>query len=271
MRSLTLFLLFGLSLWANERIVALSPAVSEILFALEKGSSVVGVSAYADYPEAVKEIAKVGGYFQPELEKIVALDPTLVIGQQHHRKLLSNLRRLGIATETLKLDSLSHIKEAIRRLGDMTGARTKAEKLVRAIDKAAADAPKSKSAPRVLIVFGLSEDLRDGIYAAGHDLYFEEIIRICGGENAYSSAYAGQPVLNYEGVIALNPDRVILLHSRQTQGEVDPQEVKALWKSLPIAAARTGKVDVLDAPYLSIPSHRVALAIGNLCRVIAND
>jgi len=68
---------------AQERIVALSPAINEILFALGKGSEVVGNTTYATYPEAAKKIPKVGGYFSVSLEKILALKPTLVLMQKN--------------------------------------------------------------------------------------------------------------------------------------------------------------------------------------------
>ena len=62
-----------------KRIVSLAPSMTEVLFALELGEHVVGVTRYATWPEAVKKVPKVGGFIDPDLESIVALKPDLVL------------------------------------------------------------------------------------------------------------------------------------------------------------------------------------------------
>ena len=96
MRGVILWLLLALGVFAQERIVTLSPSLSEIVYGLGRGKELVGVSSYAAWPEAVEKIERIGGYFDPDLEKILSLRPTLVIGQEHHRALLAKLRALGL-------------------------------------------------------------------------------------------------------------------------------------------------------------------------------
>ena len=83
-KTLLLTSLFILNLSANERIISLSPSITEILFALGKGEDIVATSAYSLYPEGAKKIPIVGGYESPHLEKILAFSPTLVIGQTYN-------------------------------------------------------------------------------------------------------------------------------------------------------------------------------------------
>jgi len=270
MRRLILLLLFALSLFAQERIVTLSPSLSEIVFGLGHGEELVGVSSYAAWPEAVKRIEKIGGYFDPNLEKILALRPTLVIGQEHHAALLAKLRALGLHTLEVRLNRIEQIEQSIRTIGGAIHAAN-ADALAEAIETARTEAPKLKRPRSVLIVFGLTYDLRDRIFVAGHNLYFEQIIESCGATNAYTADDAGQPVLSYEGLIALNPDVIILLHSDQTDAPADPEQLRQSWYSLPVKAAENGRIYIADAGLVAIPSQRVALSIKTLCEVINRD
>jgi iron complex transport system substrate-binding protein len=117
-----------------------------------------------------------------------------------------------------------------------------------------------------MIVYGLHEDLRNGIYIAGHDIFFEEIITACQNTNAYTSDISSQPVLNYENVIALNPEQIIILHSHATEADVDVNKALQAWYKLPTNASKNKKISIVDENYLHIPSHRVALTITRLCR-----
>jgi len=258
----------SLSLYAQERIIALAPSISEIVFALGKGDEIVGVSEYASYPEEVKKITKIGGYSNPSLEKIFSLNPTLVIGQSHYDKTLRQLDKLGIKTLSLEMTTIANIQDSIEKIAK--ALKTDPSALLNPIDGAIKQAQgKHKTGERVLIVYGLSLDLNRGLYIAGHNIFYEDIIRLCGAENAYSFEKLSQPVLHYEGLINVNPDKVILLHHSATDGEVDFLKAKELWYNIPINAGKNKKVYILSKDYLSIPSHRVAQSITDLCEVIS--
>ena len=270
MSKLIIFFLFITTLWSSERIITLSPAITEIVFALGYGDELIAVSNYSVYPEAAKKLSKVGGYSQPNLEKIISLNPTLVITQSYQSSLRAQLDQFGIETLSVKLVRLQDIKASIvaiaKRLDTLSGSK----KLIAAINNAEENVPKAKNNPSVLIVFGAKADLRDGIYIAGHQLFFDDIITLCGAHNAFTSDFTGQPALTLEGVIALNPDIIIILYSPLTDA-ISQDEAKALWSTLPLKAAKQNSVHVLDASNMHIPSHRVAKTIGDLCEVIAYD
>jgi iron complex transport system substrate-binding protein len=265
MRLVLILLLVTAALFAKERIVTLSPAISEIIFGLGRGEEVVGVSRYASWPEAVRKLPKVGGYFNPSLEQILALRPTLVVGHAQHGRLLEQLEGFGIPVIRLELSRIGQIERSITLLGKALGCRERAAELTAAIEKAKGSAPKLKHPQKVLVVFGLRRDLTKNIYVAGHDLYFEEILQVCGAENAYSDPYGAQPVLNIEGLIATNPDQVIIFYSPGTDGDVDREAVLRMWHALPIAAAKHREVHIMRKDYLNIPSHRVAQSITAIC------
>ncbi len=256
-----------ISLSAKERIVALSPAITEILFGLGAGDEVVGTSKYANYPKEAQNLPRIGGYFHPSLEKIVSLAPTLVIGNEHDRQLLSQIRALGIDTLAVRLKTLESIKTGIAKIGRRVGKKSALlrENIDSALDKVRKNDLAKR--PRVLIIFGARLDLRSSIYVAGHDIFFEQIIEACGGTNAFSREFTGQPALHYEGLIAANPDIVIVLYSEFTN-DADRDAVRKMWNDVPVNAAKNGRVYILDGDYISIPSHRVALTIRDICGVI---
>ncbi|MDH5464371.1 MAG: helical backbone metal receptor [Thiovulaceae bacterium] len=259
------FLLFQLH--SKERIIAMSPAISEILFGLGLGDQVVGVSDYATFPKEVQNLPKIGGYFHPSLEKIIALKPTLVVTNQHESKIAKQLEDFGLQTLQLELSTLDNIKASIEKLALHTKVSSKP--LITSIDKALkkAQSKKPSKTPRVLVIYGLSHDLSGGIYIAGHKIFFEDIITACGGSNAFEKNFIGQPVLNYESLIVTNPDIVILLHNKLTDKE-DRKSIESLWSKVPVKASLDKQIHILDAEYISLPSHRVASTINDICKVI---
>ncbi len=259
---LIFLLLFTLNLYA-ERIIALSPSIAEILFALNRGDEVVGVSDYTIFPQKAAALPKVGGYFSPNVEKILSLRPTLVIAQPHHAQLLKQLHQLGLKTKQVHLQNIEQIKASIAHLG--ASHISQAEKLIYEIDHAIEQGYSLKNNITVMIVFGLFPDLRENIYISGKKLFFNEIIEICGAENAFKSEYPEQPVLNYESLIALNPDKIIILNSNQN---IDKETALKSWYALPIKAAKNGDISVIEHDFISIPSHRIALSIDAICKVI---
>ncbi len=258
---LLIILLLVLNLHA-ERIIALSPAIAEILFAVGRGSEVVGVSDYTTYPKEAAALPKVGGYFQPNIETILALRPTLVIAQNNHAAVLQQLQDLHIATQTVHLEHLEEIIQTIAQLGKHSA---QAKKRITAIETVKNRYSKTVTSQRVLVVFGLSQDLRDHIYVSGPHLFFNEIIELCGAINAMTSPTPKQPVLTYESLISLNPDTVLIVNSNPLS---PAQEALQNWYDTPIAAAKNGRIFVLENDFIAIPSHRVAQSIETICRVI---
>ncbi len=258
---LILLLLLALNLYA-ERIIALSPAIAEILFAVGRGSEVVGVSDYTVFPKAATLLPKIGDYFQPNLETIVSLRPTLVVGQSNHADLLQQLQQLHIATKMVHLEHIDSIIDSIAQLGNHT---TQAHARIKEIETAKHRYHNVAPSHRVLIVFGLFSNLRDPIYASGPNLFFDEILEICGTKNAIIATIPKQPVLTYESLIALNPDTILIINSNHN---LHTNEALQAWYKVPVIAAKNGRIIVLDEDYLAMPSHRIAQSIATICKAL---
>jgi iron complex transport system substrate-binding protein len=269
MKALFLSLLLILSLEAKERIVSLSPSLTEIIFALGLGDEVVGVSSYSLYPKEATKLPIVGSYTNPVLEKVIALSPTVVIGQKFNDKSLRDIEKFHIKTIKVSLQSIKEIKESIALLAQRFSKTDKGDKLIKEINKAVKNAKKSQNPHSVLIVYGLKEDLRTGIYVAGHNIFFNDIIEITGNTNAYRQNTTSQPVLNYENIIAINPQQIIILYSKKSNPNVDVKKALKNWYNLPTDAARDGRISIVDEDYIHIPSHRISKTIQRLSQETA--
>jgi iron complex transport system substrate-binding protein len=263
-KSIFLSLFLILSLEARERIVSLSPSLTEIVFALGLGDEVVGVSSYSLYPKEATKLPVIGSYTNPTLEKVIALMPSVVIGQEFNDKSLRDIEKFQIKTIKVSLKSIDDIKSSITVLAKRFFKENEGKKLVHNIDEAIKNAKKSQKPHSVLIVYGLKEDLRTGIYVAGHHIFFEDIIKLCANTNAYTQDNTAQPVLNYENIIALNPQQIIILHSLKSNPNVDTKKALKNWYKLPTDASKNSKISIVDEDYIHIPSHRIAQTIRRL-------
>ena len=258
MKQLFLILFTTLTLFSNERIIALSPAINEIIFALGAGKQIVGNTTYAHFPKASDDIPKVGGYFSPSLEKIVALKPTIVIMQNNNEKLSSKLKRLGIETKVIKIDTLKSINQAILEIGKRLKKEEKAKEIVESINQERKKLQNIVSGKKILIVFGRNLTLDKQVFVAGQNLYYDEIINESNNTNALHSNRKGQPILNMENIIACNPDIVLLLARCQADGLNNEALIKP-WLELPIKASKTKSIYINSHIYAGIPSDRLVL------------
>ncbi len=265
-KTFSFILLFILNLSANERIISLSPSITEIIYALEANDELVATSSYSLYPKEAQKLPIIGGYESPHIEKILSHTPTLVVGQTFNQAALDKLKYFKIKTLTLKLKTINDIRNSISLLGKALQRTKEANKLTTNIDNAIKNIQPSRKTRSVMIVYGLKEDLRSGIYIAGEDIFFNDIITLSGNTNTYSDKTTRQPVLNYENVIALNPEQIIILHSHATEPNVDINAALKNWYSLPTSASKNGKISIVDEDYTHIPSHRIALTIERLSR-----
>ena len=113
-----------------QRIISLAPSNTEILFALGLGDKVVGVTDWCDYPPEALDKEKVGGYVNPDIEKIVALNPDLIlVAYGTPMDIINNLVGLGLTVFGIKTTDLDDLLNDIRRIGEITDKEVEAQAL----------------------------------------------------------------------------------------------------------------------------------------------
>ncbi len=265
---LILIIIVTLSLHAKERIVTLSPALNEIVYALGMGSQVVGNTNYCLFPKETINLPKVGGYFSPHLERVLALNPTIVLMQENNHKLEQQLNRLNINSKMVKIDTIKSIRNSIIELGIIFHKEKNANRIVNDINSSLASTKNIIKDKKILIVFGENTSLNKNIFVAGQNLYFEEIIANSGNRNALQSKRKGQPILNMENIIASNPDIVILLAHSMKEKALTKKQLVEPWLKLPINASKTKSIYIENETYAGIPSDRLVLFLNDFKRII---
>jgi iron complex transport system substrate-binding protein len=260
-----------------ERIISLAPSTTEILFALELGGRVVGVTRYCDYPSATAQIPKVGGYFDPNYEQLVALRPDLVILLTSHRDAKVELEKMRIRTLTTPHRGVDDVQEAIRLIGAACDRSKQAAALLAELSRRTRVVQRAvggKQRPRVLVCIGRDTELGklSGMYVAGRRGFYDEIIRMAGGVNACDDDQVAYPQVSAEGVIQMNPDVIIDLVSQIKPDSKPRAAIKRHWERLRVVkAVRAGQVHVVVGNHALRPGPRYVDFLEQLARVLHPD
>lgn len=258
-----LLLLWG-NLFGSQRIIALSPAINETLYALGAGESIIANTEFCNYPPQAKDKPKVGGYFSPSLEKILSLNPDMVIMQENNARFAQKLEQLGIKTMVIKIDSYPYIRQSIYSIAHFVHKENEGKAIVNELDQKLHSLKGIVKDQKILMVFGHNTDLSKPLYVSGQNLYFDDIIKESGNLNALQSKHKGQPVLNLENIIAINPDIVILLAPNTHELGLTKEALINPWMTLPINAVKNKKIYVEDKGYSSNPSQRLGLFLTDM-------
>jgi iron complex transport system substrate-binding protein len=190
------------------RIVSVSPSMTESVFAVGKGALMVGRTTFCDYPPEAEKLPTVGGFLDASLEKILSLQPTLVVGERRPggKDLDERLRASGIETFFPPMYDVAQIEQMIGELGAKLDVKQKAAEVVAsmkgAIERAEARVA-SLGRPKTLFLFDFHP-----LVAAGPDAFPNEILTLAGAANAVTTG-GEYPRLSPEAVLALDPDVVI--------------------------------------------------------------
>ena len=246
------------------RIVSLVPSVTETLFALGAGADVVGVSQYCDYPSEAAKLPKVGDFIAPNLEAIVALRPTLVIGiaTASDQRQVQALKALGIPELMVNDDSVEQVEANIATIGEQIGRRAEAERLLETIKAQIAAVTTRLSKTKrlsVLMVVG-----HDPLVAVGSGTYLDELLTLGGGENIGEASGQTWPRLSLEYLMAVGPQ--VILDGQMGSERSVPSTFWARYPSIP--AVREDRVRGYPIDLMLHPGPRIASALEVIARLI---
>jgi iron complex transport system substrate-binding protein len=259
----------------QRRIVSLVPALTEMLFAIGAGPQVVGVGSFDAFPPEVKNLPRVGALLDPDTERILSLRPSLVVIYGSQTDLQSQLTRAGITTFLYRHGGIQTIFQTMRELGDATGHRAQADRLVSDLERRTAAVRvrvKGRPKPRVLLVIDRQPKTLREIYVSGGVGFLQEMLEIAGGTNVFADVAKESAQPSHETLITRAPDVIIEV---QAEGMIAPSDVaadKAVWSGLSsLPAVRSGRVHILTGQYLVVPGPRFAQATETLARILHPD
>jgi iron complex transport system substrate-binding protein len=230
------------------RVITLAPNLTEMMFAIGSEKLLVATDDNSDFPAAVKRLPKVGA-MQPDIEKITALKPDLVIAstEGNQPSLAPALAAVKIPLFVVKTDRLAEIGPAMKRLGaivESSRSEQAASELQRRIDAQRRTRAKS---PRVLFAVWA-----DPLYVGGQGTFIDDVLRLTAGTNAV--AVSGWPQYPLESLIASPPDIVIY------PGKAVPRDaLERLFRARP-ELLRTVQLTAVDDNLFTRPGPRVSEA-----------
>lgn len=256
----------------SARVVSISPSTTEAAFAIGAGALVVGRSRYCDYPPEAARLPVVGGFADPNLEAILALAPTLVIGARGPAgpAIEQALNAHGIATFFPETESIAQIDLMLTELGARLHHEAGATAAVGAIEadrKRVAAAIAGRPPARAVFLFDVSP-----IYAAGPGSFPGELLREAGAINLVDKGGA-YPTLDLERLLALDPD-VILDGANDGHDGAGASRIAALrsapgWRDL--RAVREGRVRSVNASTVLRPGPRIGQGLVAMARALHGD
>lgn len=252
-----------------QRIISLAPNITEILFDLDLGGEVVGVTRYCDFPEKALKKEKIGGMIDPNLEKIIALKPDLILGfRGNPLRIIERLRSLHLPLFVLEMGTnLETVLIIIEKIGTITQKEKKAEILVESLkkryNKTQAALRDVLHEPRVFLSLHGT-----GLWTCGKGSFLNDLVGKAGGVNIAGNIPRKWLHYNREQLIHDNPEVIIILSKSQEEFSKVKEWIKNEAHLKGIKAVETDRIYFLDENLATRPGPRLIDALEELARIL---
>lgn len=247
-----------------KRIVSLAPSITEMLFAIGAGDSVVGVTEFCDYPPEALTKTQVGDS-RANLEAILALEPDLVLAMEVIRDdVLKTLQQLKIPLFILEAQSLEHVYSHIQTLGRMLGRVPMANTLADTMRKdiqAIGDRTRSLPKPRVLYVV-----YPQPFITVGSGSFIDQLLEFAGGENIAKDAGSAYPRLSMEVVLQKDPEIILFPTMGGTSSPETDIQQWSRWTTM--SAVKNDRLHLVPWALISRPGPRLVQGLAALAKAI---
>jgi iron complex transport system substrate-binding protein len=251
-----------------QRIVSLAPSLTETLFALGLGPRVVGVGDYDHFPPEARSRPHLGGLFNPNLERMVALKPDLAVLLPSQNDLGDKLGRLGVASLVVRNESLADVENGFRTIADRCGVPETGRRLAADLHRDLASRPPLKPGekPRekpgekplqVVLSVGRQAGRLTDLLVAGPGTFYDELLSRLGARNAFADAPVRYPQVALEEVLTRRPDVILEIREDLPSPEVARQLTSDWWGLPQLQAASRARVFVLAGDYVVVPGPRL--------------
>jgi len=232
-----------------DRIISLAPNITEILFAMDMGNKIVGVTSFCDYPDEAKMKTKVGGMSNPSLEAVVSLRPDIVVmtTDGNPQEFEERLHSLGIKTYVFRARKLSELPDGIREMGAALDVKQKADVLATKIESAIngftvtrhpSPITHHRSHKKVLFIIW-----PEPLIVAGPGTEIDDAITLLGGNNIAAKAKMSYPRYSVEEIIRQSPDVIFIGKGHKDMKEMSEGLLK---KIVSVSAVKNGHVFFLS-------------------------
>jgi iron complex transport system substrate-binding protein len=242
-----------------QRVIAMAPHVTELLFAAGGAERIVGTVTYSDYPEAAKSIPRVGDNRLVDMERVIAMKPDLIVIWMHgsSERQIDMLRQLGIPLFHSEPKKLDEIPDSLLRLGQLLGTESAAQPAAAAMRQQLDTLRKQyANRPPVRIFYQVWDK---PLYTLNGAHIVSDAIRLCGGVNIFGSLKTTAPIVSIEGVLQEDPE-AIFGTSEKNYGGVN------LWRPYAnLKAVRNDNLFTLNGELLNRSGPRMIAGTTALC------
>jgi iron complex transport system substrate-binding protein len=240
-----------------DRIVSMSPNLTEIVFALDAEDKLVGVDDYSVYPPAARDLPRMGNYIDPDLEALVAANPDLVLVVNTDEGIEGQLDRLGIRYVSVGNDTVDDILGSIILLGRILAREENAREIIDRFESAKAEIKASLDGvqpAKVALIVGRNPGALQDIYVVGSKSFLGELVEMAGGENVFGALDLPYPQVGTEAIVGADPD--LIIDSTLSKGATTEElmRLRADWNALPgLKAVQSGRIISPGEGWFQIP------------------
>lgn len=247
-----------------ERVISLAPHLTEMMYSAGAGSQLVGVVEYSDFPPEAKTLPLVGGYSNPNYEKILSLKPDVVLFWQNgnQTKTIQRLKQLGIDVIGFQDQTLDAIPETILKLGKRFGTQSHATPIAQALKKQLSELRETYQQQSKVTTFYQIWD--KPLITVGRHQFIDEAITLCGGQNIFNDQTQPAPQVSLESVLKRNPQIILLGGQKNIQTTWQKH-----WQQYPqLQAVKNHQIHKLNADLYQRPTARLINALPALCETL---
>ncbi|MCD4796202.1 MAG: helical backbone metal receptor [Candidatus Cloacimonetes bacterium] len=254
----------------NPRYIITSPEVAEIVALIQGTEDIVGITTECDYPDDLRDIPKVGTFGKVDYEKIISLNPTLVLTSGLEQELLSfELQKLGIPTVQIYPSSIEEMIQAVRKIGVLIDKTERADIVADSLQTAVnllmkLSIERLKDSNRIPGIY--IEIYGNPIMSVSDSSFVGEVVRYAGGNNIFSSLPRDYSKIKPEEVIIADPDIIIITYPGMTASQIKDRKG---WEV--ISACKNNRiftVEDIDPDLILRASPRVVEGIMKLQKVL---
>ncbi|MGS0681219.1 cobalamin-binding protein [Shewanella sp. 125m-7] len=245
-----------------KRIVALSPHSVEMLYAIGAGDTIVATTDHADFPEAALQIPRIGGYYGVQIERLLELEPDLVVvwGSGNKAEDITRIKELGFRVFDSNPSTLEAVADELVSLGELTGHQAKAATVANDYRQQLTQLRSNNSAkPEVKVFYQLWST---PLMTVAKNSWIQQIIGVCHGDNVFVDAANDYPQVSLETVVLKQPE--VILQS-QDEGNIIGVDWSQ-WAEIP--AVKNQHIYQLNADLLHRAAPRALLGVEALCNAL---
>ncbi|MGV8990997.1 MAG: cobalamin-binding protein [Thiobacillus sp.] len=244
-----------------QRIISLTPHLTELLFAVGAGSQIVGVDSASDFPVEAKTLPRVGDFSRINFERVLALKPDLVIVWVGGNRAadIHGLKQMGVPVLHTQATRLEDVARLLRLIGQASGHAESGHAAARKFSSQLAQLKVPTSQQPPVKVFYQVWDRP--LMTVGGTHWISDALSLCGARNVFADLRGLSPVVSREAVVHHSPALIV--------GGNDAPDMRRTWQSFAsLPAVKNNAFVSVDADLLHRPTPRLIEGVAGLCAAI---